>query len=81
MMFGGGGNLGLSIGIFYDGKCGLIGFFVKLNVILDIFILGFFIVVYVVIMELDRLYDEKVLFIKCKSRKYCEFVKEWYFII
>lgn len=81
IMFGGGGNLGSSIGTPYDGKCGSIGFFAKSNVTSDIPTSGFLTAAHVAITELDRLYDEKALLTKCKSRKHCEFAKERHFII
>lgn len=66
IMFGGGVSIGFSIGILYSEVNGFVGFLVKLNVLFVIFVFGFFIVVYVVIKELDKLYDEKVLFLECK---------------
>lgn len=58
-MFGGEINFELNIGILYDRKYGFIGFLVKLNVYVDLYMcfLGFFIVVYVVIKDLDKLYN------------------------
>lgn len=66
IMFGVGVSIGFSIGILYNGEFGFVGFLVKLNVFFLIFVFGFFIVVYVVIKELYKLYDEKVLLLECK---------------
>lgn len=81
IMFGGGGNLGSSIGTPYDVKFGSIGFFAKSNVTSDIPASGFLTAAHVAITELDRLHDEKALLTKCKSRKHCEFAKERHLII
>lgn len=42
-------NLGCSVGMLFKYEFGFVGFLVKLNVILENFVIGFFIVVYVVI--------------------------------
>lgn len=42
-------NLGCSIGMLFKYEFGFVGFLVKLNVILENFVISFFIVVYVVI--------------------------------
>lgn len=42
-------SLGCSIGMFFKSDFGFVGFFVKLNLVLNKYVIGFFIVVYVVI--------------------------------
>lgn len=45
-------SLGCSIGMYFKSDFGFVGFFVKLNFLLNNYVIGFFIVVYVVIDDL-----------------------------